>query len=375
MVGRVGHRNVVSSADVTVVGGGVAGLCVAERLATAGARVVVIEAETLGAGASGRGAGQLLLGVVEAPHRVVASLGEARTQELFALTRDSMDWLGSRGLLVREGQSSVALDEREPKELELTARVLEAMGFAAEVHPAEVAASRFGLAGPMLTTALGGRVRPAEALARLADLVRAAGAEVVERAPVGRIEESAAGLVIHAGERRVTSEIVVWAAGAGTRGLEPGLAEHLVPVREQALAVGGLPDAPPSGTRAGFGYTWLERDGTEGWVGGCRWATPHLEVGETEPVVGPAVQGRLDGVVERLGWTRPLRRWAWIEAHSRDGLPLVGPVPGSFRLVACTAFCGNDWGLAPGAAGLVAEGLLGESTAVSSLFSPTRFTA
>ncbi len=46
-------------ADVAVVGAGFAGSCAALRLAQGGARVVVLEAAEVGAGASGRNGGQL----------------------------------------------------------------------------------------------------------------------------------------------------------------------------------------------------------------------------------------------------------------------------------------------------------------------------
>ncbi len=363
--------------DVVVVGGGVAGLCVAEGLARAGADVVCAEAAAIGQGASGQGGGQLLLGVVEAPHRVLASLGEARTRELFDLTGHSVAWLADRGLLDRRGQVSVALDAREPGELERTHAVLEALGIGAELHPASEVEERFGLeAGPMLAIAAGGRVRPDLALAGLAVSARAAGAVLLEDAPVTSIAERSDGFVVRAGDLDITTELLVWAAGAGTRGLEPALRESLVPVREQALEVTGLPPAVDGGGRAGHGYTWFERWHGTGWVGGCRWATPHLELGETEPVTVAAVQERIEGFTQRLGWLGergPARRWAWIEAHTRDGLPLVGPVPGSSRLLACTGFCGNDWGLGPGAAALVVEGLMGERASASALFAPSRF--
>ena len=366
-----------ASADVVVVGGGVAGLCVAEGIAAAGARVVCIEADRIGAGASGRGSGQLLLGVVEAPHRVLASLGELRTRELFALTRASVDWLADRRLLERSGMASIALDDREPAELECSHEVLGELGVASTLHPAETVVERFGLSGsgPMLSVELGGRVDPGPALASLASGARSAGASIIEAAPLTRIDERPDGLLVHAGEHRITTEVVVLAAGAGARDLEPWLAEQLVPVREQSVALGGLAPGVDFGGRAGHGYTWFERRGHEGVVGGCRWATPHLEVGETQEVTTPEVQARVEGFADRLGWRASdasVRRWAWIDAHTRDGLPLVGPVPGSNRIVACVGFCGNDWGLGPGAAALVTEGLMGETAHTSALFAPSR---
>lgn len=353
-------------ADVVVIGAGVAGLCVARLLAEAGTSVLVLEAGQIGGGASGQCAGQALMGVVEHPGRVVRALGLDDARPLYELSVRSVEMLRDWGLLAHHGGRWVALDEREPADIEESHRALDALGIASEV----VAEGTLGT--PELHVPAEGAVVPARALAALLAGARAAGAEVREGARVLTVSEQGGALHVHTVEGPVAAELVVYAAGAAVLGIDGFFDDKVVPVREQALLVPGRVE----GGRAGHGYTWWSS-----WapgalvVGGCRWATPHLETGETEPVVVASVQERIEAFAARLvGPVEVERRWAWIEAHTCDGLPIVGPLPGSARHIACVGFVGNDWGLAPGAAALVAEGLVGSGVArVVPRFAPTRF--
>ncbi len=361
--------------EILVIGGGVAGLSAARLLAEGGAQVVLAEAGAIGAGASGRGHGQALLGLIEHPCRVIDALGEAHGEIVYALGGASRALLADWGVLEPAGGWWIALDDREPALLERSAEALARLGLRAELHAAEATAARSGIdaAGPGLFLPDEGLVDPPRALAQLARLARAAGAIVLEQTRIRGIADHAGALVAHTDDGRLSAEIVVYAGGVGLLELEPFFTGKLVPVREQALQTSAGSGARTAG-RAGHGYTWW-RDADALQVGGCRWATPHLEVGEREPVPVDAVQRRLEAFLGRTKGARDVaHRRAWIEAHSCDGLPVIGPLPGAARHVACAGFCGNDWGLAPGAAAAVAAGLLGEETATApKIFAATRF--
>lgn len=64
------------TADVCVVGGGFSGIATALSLAERGYKVVVIEAERIGWGASGRNGGQMIAGI-SGEHRIESQLGDA----------------------------------------------------------------------------------------------------------------------------------------------------------------------------------------------------------------------------------------------------------------------------------------------------------
>ena len=67
-------------ADVLVVGGGYTGLSSALHLAEQGVSVVVLEARSIGFGASGRNAGLVNAGIWKNPNHVVKELGEAAAE-------------------------------------------------------------------------------------------------------------------------------------------------------------------------------------------------------------------------------------------------------------------------------------------------------
>lgn len=78
----------VAEADVCVIGAGVAGLHVALEVARKGWSVVVLEARTIGAGASGSSAGHVYDGYDCPVERIEAAVGLARAKALWKLSRD-----------------------------------------------------------------------------------------------------------------------------------------------------------------------------------------------------------------------------------------------------------------------------------------------
>jgi sarcosine oxidase subunit beta len=189
---------------------------------------------------------------------------------------------------------------------------------------------------------------------------------LVKGFPVSSIEEGKEQLVIHGPGAAIRTEVVVVAAGARSSGVSSWLEDKVVPVREQALKTSPVSLSVPGVTRAGYGYTTLRQlsDGCL-MVSGCRWATSHMELGEVDDsVVVDKIQRKLDETISRLypdlSPPRVTDRWAWLYARTCDMLPIVGPVPGNPRVVMCTGFVGNPYGLAVGAARAVADGLLKE---------------
>ena len=84
------------TADICIVGGGYTGLSAAIELAEAGYKVVVLEAETVGHGASGRNGGQICTGFSSGQEKIAAQLGPDDARRCFALAEEAKQLLRDR---------------------------------------------------------------------------------------------------------------------------------------------------------------------------------------------------------------------------------------------------------------------------------------
>ena len=77
--------------DVAVIGAGFTGLSAARTLAKRGARVAVLEAETVGWGASSRNGGMVLTGLKLGPTTLLSRYGKEATRRMYAASLASID--------------------------------------------------------------------------------------------------------------------------------------------------------------------------------------------------------------------------------------------------------------------------------------------
>ncbi|MDJ0684567.1 MAG: FAD-binding oxidoreductase [Alphaproteobacteria bacterium] len=84
------------TADVCIVGAGFTGLSAALDLAQAGYLVIVLEAERVGYGASGRNGGQICTGFTNSMARLEKRLGAENAKRAWEIAKDAVDLIGRR---------------------------------------------------------------------------------------------------------------------------------------------------------------------------------------------------------------------------------------------------------------------------------------
>ncbi len=358
-----GERNDLScgdplpdAADVVVIGGGLAGLAVASFLGSVD--TLVLEARShLADGFSGRGPGLVLEGLADAPGRLVAALGDAQARELFQFCRENATLLGSA---FHPGLLRYAMGQTEIGGLGDDMAALDRLGIPTYSGDGGTLAL-----GPARDQGTEGWVEPLELVRGLLPVPFRTGARV------DAIEESGDRFAVRSSRGTVLAETVVLAGGHSLGAIEPWLAGKVFPVRMQMVAI---TRASPAFS-AQFGHLYGRPYAGGAVVGGARWATPHLEEGETDDTVVEAhVHERLVAFVrEWFPGADVTHAWSTIATHACDGLPIVGPIPGRGRVVACTGWGGLDHSFALRAARAVADGILtGKAAGVPRAFSPSR---
>lgn len=330
-------------ADTAVIGGGVTGLSTALHLAERGASVVLLEADEIGWGASGRAAGQVLPWLKPEPIAIEQRFGVEQGRRL-------IEWAGAAPSIVfdliarfgidcaptRAGAILAAVGDAGRSQVERRARQLEARHAPVELVEgaplAETIGSGFYAAG--LVDPRGGSVQPLSYVRGLAHAALAAGAVLHTHSPVVAMTRQAGAWRLETTSGEVTCESVVIATNAHTDDLVDGVRRSVLPVRAAQAASTPLPPELRRlilprrhvvfDTRTSLVSFRISPDGrlVMGGPGGAAGS----ERGDPRRVAARAARE----VFGDLGLTWE-RAWSGLVALTPDGLPrLHEPAPGVF---------------------------------------------
>lgn len=248
-----GLTPVPEKVDVAIIGGGYTGLSAARTLAKHGTRVVVLEAQAIGWGASSRNGGMVLTGLKLGTRTIINKYGRDLAGKLFQYSLDSVDLVeqivqeeridcgfSRTGHLLtanKPGHYEALKDEADfmAKEFDHRTRLVPATEMSSEIGSS--------IYHGALVDEVSAGVNPAQYAAGLAGAAEKAGALLCARAQVTKIEREGKRFVIHTERGRLEADSVFVATSGYTGNVTKKLQKKIIPIGSFIIATERLSDA------------------------------------------------------------------------------------------------------------------------------------
>ena len=379
-------------ADVAVIGGGLAGLSAAYHLLEAqpGARIIVLEADRLGAGASGRTTGMLGPGVGQSFASVVKRLGIARARTLYRATLHAVEYV--RDLAAREqidcelemsGQLVVARSNAGRARLAAQAALFDTCALPYASLDDDALAQRIRLApspgdpskGPAaLRLPVAGTLHPMKLVSALAERVLARGGRIFERARVMKIGDGRpVHLDVEGGGEIVADDVV-----AATAGYTPDvglLRGRILPVHLQVLVTEPLGDAARESigwegregvldARRVFNYFRLTADQRIVFGGGrprYRWGGPTSDGNGNASAALDQLRLELQRTFPHGARIDVAKGWTGVIGYVADALPAIQRSKRNAAVLHVVGWCGHGVALSVASGKWVASLIHGDA--------------
>jgi gamma-glutamylputrescine oxidase len=324
-------------AQVAIVGGGFAGLNTALSLAERGQRdVVLLEADALGFGASGRNGGFVFAGYSLDERTLLARLGAERARRLFRRTVDAVDLIRSR--IARYAIACDAVDQgviwanwfRDPEVLRARQHLL-AEQFGVDWQWLPTAELRELLRTSRYSDGLYERnalhLHPLNYVIGLDAAAAAQGVAVHEHSRVQGLKRDAGGWCLRTTDGEVRARQVVLACGGYLAGLQRRVDRAVLPIATYVMATEPLGArlaqaiATPAAvydTRFAFDYYRALPDTRLLWGG-------RISVHDRSPrAVGRLLRRDLARVYPQLADARIDYAWSGLMSYARHQMPQIG---------------------------------------------------
>jgi glycine/D-amino acid oxidase-like deaminating enzyme len=245
------------SSDVAVVGAGFTGLSAALAMAKRGAKVVVLESETIGWGASSRNGGMVLTGLKLGAKKLISTYGRELARRMYAASLESITCVER---LVKE--EDITCDFARTGHLEVACKQMHFDDYARQVEviarefnhqlrivPRNDLASEIGsniyFGGMVDEVSVG--VNPARFVAGLAAAAMRAGVRIRERTRLQNIQhqshDGAPGFRLNTTRGAVWARDVLVGTAGYTGGATPALRNKIIPIGSFIITTEVLPDA------------------------------------------------------------------------------------------------------------------------------------
>jgi len=236
-------------ADVCVIGGGIAGCSTALHLAERGYRVVLLEAQRIGFGASGRSGGQAIAGYACGQHKLEQQVGFENARRMWDISVEGLRLIRERverhaiDCDLHWGQLHVAIKDRQRTDLLAERQDLEErygyrqLRFLERAQVESLLATTRYCAG--LYDAGSGHLHPLNYTRGLAAAARAAGVQIFENSAVTALH-IADPAVVRTTQGSVTARFVALCCNAYGDPLIPALRARIMPVGTYIIATQSL---------------------------------------------------------------------------------------------------------------------------------------
>jgi glycine/D-amino acid oxidase-like deaminating enzyme len=245
-------RDLPDAVDAVVIGGGYTGTAAARQLASQGAKTVLLEANTLGWGASSRNGGICHPGYKWGPETLVKRHGRELAHAIYGETVQATDLLaatvrdeGIDAELRFNGYLELAWGRKHAQDFPADAAALAEVGTTARVVPRDQLGTEIGTKAYHggLAVDAGGVIHPAKWYAALTGLAERAGADLHEGVRATSIRRQGDGrFVVETKRGAILARDVLVATNGYTDGVAPTLRRRIIPIGSYIIATEPLPE-------------------------------------------------------------------------------------------------------------------------------------
>ena len=337
--------------DACVIGGGVGGLSCARRLAQHGIETVLLEADTVAGGASGRNGGFMISGTAAFHNDARERYGAEPARAMYARTLETQREIYELAAELDAGDSlrqvgllRLAVSEEEADHVRDHARTLREDGFPGELVERDELPPVLRHTGLVAClTEHDAALHPARWYRLLAVAAETAGARLYEGSPVRHPVPAPEQGPVATGRGSVRARHVIVAADGALPALVPEYSGRVRSRRLHMVATEPLPPMLKQLVYARWGHEYLQQR-PDGRILAGGFSDADGDGSYTDSDDGsPAIWERVERYLRKDLRTdaRVSHRWTGVVGYSDDSLPYVGQVPGRAGLYVAGGYSGH----------------------------------
>ncbi|WP_062382265.1 NAD(P)/FAD-dependent oxidoreductase [Pseudomonas abietaniphila] len=369
------------SADVCIIGGGFTGVNTALELAERGMSVVLLEAQRIGWGASGRNGGQLIRGLGHDVSGVERWVGQEGVRYLQQAGSESVDIVRRRvndnelACDLRWGYCDLANTRAHWKGLQEELAALTAQGYPHPLRLVEKDALHDVVNSSAYVGGLvdmgSGHLHPLKLILAEARLAEAKGAILYEASPVRRIVHGSKVQVL-TDHGQVSATQVVLACDAFLEKLEPELTGKLLPAGSYIIATEPLGEERARALipqnmalcdqRVALDYYRLSADNRLLFGGACHYS------GRDPANIGDYMRPKMERVFPQLKGVGIDFQWGGMIGISANRFPQIGYLPKAPNVFYAQGYSGHGLNVTHFAARILAQAIAERDSRAVELF-------